>query len=105
MMKRLLERRSAQRRLGKPAKENRSVNYYFLGIVAPTEPGTELNEGAYDRRVRGRRAEDAVHGTKVIEARNPDPMKPWPLEAAALQAAARRSAGEADRLRGGNDAP
>jgi hypothetical protein len=108
MVKRLLERRVAQRRLGNRQKDNRGVNYYFLGIVDPA--GSNPSEGSdagYDRRMRNRRAEDAGPGSRLIEPAdlNSDLIKPWSLEAAAMRAAVRRSAGEAARFRGRNDAP
>lgn len=68
-MQRLLDRRVAQRRRGKHGKGAARVNYYFL----EHEPACNGKDTRFDRRTRGRRAEDTASGDVLLENREHSP--------------------------------
>jgi len=69
VMKRLLERRRVQRRNVNGGGTRARVNYFFLESSHPDHATLPENpESRWDRRVRGRRAEDANPGTPIIDS-------------------------------------
>jgi hypothetical protein len=64
-MKALLDRRKAERRMGRRPLHDPRANYHYLGPVRPAKSPSSLNQN-YDRRATDRRVEDTAYQSEPL---------------------------------------